>query len=379
MIKNEYLPAIIWRNSIGKSRVFAVNGDYLDTNTGIGILDAMLAELNDYEIYPVINAQSIVVLNYPVLADENSDEMYRRYSRSSNAVVRDIIWPGLVNLASRMDAKLTCMISPRLDYEKDGSMKQDDLEYYFKLLREQKGEAGLSTVQKSGLSLKDKLESDDTLLNHKFSNYRFTSIYTEPETVNDILGHSKLPILKDIRTLLLPYDEKEPPGAYASDHVIRIQATANGFSHTFSEDLRIKSLETSLGYSTIMADMGRILYPVSEGDGRESLYNDFSRFTTTYWKDFKTFDQTTLSESAQRVRRLLALDYKDSRTDDIITVKIKNLEEEGWFLLRVHDEDIANITGGTYEKIERDVFLICAEKETVHIQLKKNENLYYLN
>lgn len=379
MIKNEYLPAIIWRNSIGKSRVFAVNGDYLDTNTGIGILDAIMVELHDYEIYPVVNAQSIVILNYPVVSDENKGEMYRRYSRSSKSVVRDIIWPGLVNLASRMNAKLTCMISPQMDYEDDDSADSDELEYYFKLIREQKGEVGLSTAQRSGLSLKDKFESDHTLLHNKFSSYKFTSIYTEESRTDEVLDNLRLPLLQDVRTLLNSYDEHQEPGAYASDNVLVMQATADGFSHTFSEDLRIKSLETSLGYSAIMADMERILYPLSEQDGWENLYNDFSRFTTTFWKDFTVFEQTTLSESDQRMRKLLALDYEDSREDNRITLKIKNLEGEGWFLLRVHGEDIADITGGTYEKIEKDVFLIQAKQDMVNIQLKKDGKLYYLN
>ena len=65
--KNQNLPAIVWRNKYEDAMVFAVNGDYLSTSAGIGILSAMMTEIKDYDIYPVINAQNMVVLNFPDL------------------------------------------------------------------------------------------------------------------------------------------------------------------------------------------------------------------------------------------------------------------------------------------------------------------------
>ena len=65
IMKNQNLPAIIWRNKYQKAMVFAVNGDYLSSNAGIGILSSMMLEMKDYDLYPVINAQNLTVLNFP--------------------------------------------------------------------------------------------------------------------------------------------------------------------------------------------------------------------------------------------------------------------------------------------------------------------------
>ena len=43
--KNQNLPAVIWRNKYQNAMVFGVNGEYLSTNAGLGILSAMMVEL----------------------------------------------------------------------------------------------------------------------------------------------------------------------------------------------------------------------------------------------------------------------------------------------------------------------------------------------
>ena len=132
-LKNEDLPAIIWRNNVNGCKVFAVNGNYLKDNTGLGFLNAMMAELKAYDIYPVINAQNLVVINFPDLADENAGEMMERYSQRLKAVYRDIVWPGLVSVAQQNSLKLSLMIMPQMDYTDDVEPEGDTLIYYMKL------------------------------------------------------------------------------------------------------------------------------------------------------------------------------------------------------------------------------------------------------
>ncbi len=376
-ISNEALPAIIWRNSIGDARIFAVNGDYLFTNTGIGILDAMMAEMKEYEIYPIVNAQSMIILNYPVLTAENDSEMMKRYSRTSDSLLLNIIWPGLITLSMKTDAKITHMMNLQLDYEDDREPNADRLQYYFKLISEQKGEVGLSDTQISSISLKEKLKKDDGFLQSNLANYEFTTFYSDQLEQEEIREQLDSPMLKNIRTILMNYDENGDIASYLTNNVLAQRATIDGYSHTFSEDLRVKSLETALGYSAIIVDMKRILYPETETDGWEYLYNDFSRFTTTYWKKFTAFDQTTLSQSDKRIRELLAMDYTDSKDQDTITLQMNHFYGEGWFILRTHNEKITSITGGEYQKIEDNAFLILANQNTVQIRLEDEEKLFY--
>lgn len=73
--------------------VFAVVGDYLKDSSASGLLDGMLAEASDYTIYPIVNAQNLSMVDFPVFADENSGEIQRLYSQRTTGMVRDIMWP----------------------------------------------------------------------------------------------------------------------------------------------------------------------------------------------------------------------------------------------------------------------------------------------
>ena len=100
-VKNEDLPTLIWRNGMDNGSVFAVVGDYLKDSSALGLLDGMLAEASDYTIYPIVNAQNLSMVDFPVFADENSGEIQRLYSQRTTGMVRDIMWPSLISITEQ--------------------------------------------------------------------------------------------------------------------------------------------------------------------------------------------------------------------------------------------------------------------------------------
>lgn len=374
-IKNENLPGIIWRSSVGDAKIFVVNGNYMEDSTGIGILTAFMSELHEYELYPVVNAQNMVVANYPVLTSENNETMMEYYSRTGKEVFRDIVWPGVAAVASRSNLKLSCMLAPKLDYDSKEQPDEEELIYYLKLMKEQNSEAGLSAIQVSELSPRAKITEDMDFLEQSLRNYRFQSLYAEDETEYLKLVESGL--LKDVCTIVKGYEKEAPVLAYGNENVTVQNGTIDGFSHTYSEDIRVKSLETALGYSNIVADMKNIVYPQSKKDTWEKMYDELSSNTDTYWKAFLTFEQTVLSESDKRIRRFLALDFSDERKENAISLEIENFDEQAWFILRTHGEEIQKIEGASYQEIEQGAYLIEAKKSQVQIHMKNDIKLYY--
>ncbi|HRL57545.1 MAG TPA: hypothetical protein PK462_09850, partial [Lachnospira sp.] len=90
-IKTEDRPAVFWRKSLENAYIFCVNGDYLSDTGGFGILNAILYELKDYAVTPVVNAQTVSIINYPVLAFEQEDAMDADYSRNTASVLENVI------------------------------------------------------------------------------------------------------------------------------------------------------------------------------------------------------------------------------------------------------------------------------------------------
>lgn len=376
-IDNEDLPALIWRNSYDLGRVFVVNGPYMQDTTGLGILSAILHELQDYTLYPVVNAQNLSVANFPILASENTDELMDIYARDMYHLQSNLMWPDMILSAGRGGYKLTSFLTPRFNYSERADLKTDTLIFYLKQFREQSAEAGLSMDYQPGITLQDKLAEDQAFFDSSDSKFPYSAAYVEEADKEFFAASKPQGILENLRTITGEWDDTDIL-SYCNDNVTAQGVTADGFDHTYLQDLRVRAIETALGYCNILLDMKKIAWPEEDEPHWEVLSEIYSSNINTHWKPFYDFDKTTLTESDERVRSFFALDYADKRKDSTVTVEIKNDGEgENWFLLRTHAEDIKSITGGDYSKVEEDVYLIHATEKSVQIELEQWQKKRY--
>lgn len=373
-VENEDLPTIIWRNGIDYGSVFAVVGDYMKDSTALGLLDGMRAEALSYTIYPIVNAQNLSMVNLPVLADENNTEMLKLYSQSATGIARDIMWPALISVVEKSDMKMTCFIQPQADYTDDTEPKSGNLEFYLKQMKEQSAEAGISLEYQKLDKAEDKVTKDTEFFENEKTDYRFGAAFAKEKDLKGILKDTDSGLLGDVGTLVCDYTENQPVVSYYSDSVTLQTVTSDGMNYAYSDDIRMRSIQTALGYTNVMLDMYDIFWPQEKTDRWEVMQKRFSSNLLTYWKNFRDFDSTTLSESNARIRTFLNLAYSQSREDNTITLQTS--EAGSWFILRTHGEEIDEIDGGSQTEIEADAYLICAEDTTVKIRLKEQE-LYY--
>lgn len=368
-VENEDLPTLIWRNGIENGSIFAVVGDYMKDSTALGLLDGMRAEASQYTIYPVVNAQNLSMVNFPVFADENNAEMMKLYSQSATGISRDIMWPSLVSIVEKSGMKMTCFIQPQADYTDDVEPKIGNLEFYLKQMKEQGAEAGISLEYQKLDKAEDKVTKDTEFFEKEGTNYRFGAAFAKEKDLKGILKDTDSGLLGDVGTLVCDYTEDQPVVSYYSDSVTLQTVTSDGMNYAYSDDIRMRSIQTALGYTNVMLDMYDIFWPQEKTDRWEVMQKRFSSNLLTYWKNFDGFDSTTLSESNARTRTFLNLDYSQSREDNEITLKTS--EPGSWFVLRLHDEEIDEIEGGTQTKLEDNAYLIYAEDTTVKIQVKE--------
>lgn len=371
--KNSLLPAILWRNSVDTAKIFCVNGDYLADISAVGILDAMMGETYDYDIYPVINAQNLVIADLPAFVSENEEEMQKRYSQSAQAVYQEIVWPSLTSIASRTGAKMTCMMTPQFTYTDEEEPDGENVTYYLKRLKEEHAEAGLSANSREGIPLSEKIKQDQTFWQTYAPSYRFLSLYADG--VKSIGEESALPA--EIRTVALGSGASGQAVGYLNENVTLQPSTSSGIRHTFLDDFKVKCMETALGYSNITLDLYSVTYPEGDEDSWEKMSKKIAANLGTYWKAYEAFDATTLTESDVRIRRFLALDYKQQRAGNVITLSLEHREDAAWFLLRLHGEKVTEVAGGSFEEIEDGVYLILAEEDEVSVEVQTGEEWQY--
>nr|WP_294413207.1 DUF2194 domain-containing protein [uncultured Blautia sp.] len=367
-VENEELPTLIWRNGIRNGSIFCVVGDYMKDSTALGLLDGMVAEASSYYIYPVVNAQNLSMINFPVFADENNEQMMELYSQSITGMARDIMWPSLISIVEKGGLKMSCFMQPQTNYEDGIEPTSRDLVFYLKQMKEQNAEAGWSLQYKNAESLRDKLNQDAEFFRKADSSYKYGAAYIEEKDLDTVKALMNTELMKNVSTLVCEYTEDEPVISYCTDSVTLQSVTSDGMNYTYSDDIRMRSIQSSLGYTNVMLNMQKIFWPERKKDRWQIMQKRFSSNLLTYWKNFTGFDSTTLSESNTRTRTFLNLDFSETRTDDEIILKTS--ESGSWFILRTHGEEIEEIEGGTQKKLEDNVYLIQAQDTTVKIQVK---------
>lgn len=364
-------PAVIWRSEREGSRVYAVNGDYMEDAAGLGLLTAMWSKSKDYDIYPVVNAQNLVTANYPGLSNENEDAMQQRYGRDVRDLFRDVVWPSLVSVYRKNTLGLSCMIAPQFDYEDDILPDQEQLLYYMRRINEEKVEAGLSAICVSDTPLSKKLTEDRWLMEMTLPTYQFTSFYAGNLGEGEVEAALQEEFLKRVRTIVADYDGESKIIAYQNGNVTRQSVLTDGTRHTYREDFRVKGVETALGYTVVLADMNKVVYFATAEDALTESVSSLRWNVHNSFKNFREFEGTTLSESDERIRSFLSLDYAQHREDNTIYVESDGFRGSAWFILRCDgDETVSGVRGGTFKQLERDVYLIESQSENVEITLR---------
>lgn len=374
-VKNEDLPAVIWRNSVGNAKVFAVNYDCFSDMSGIGFLNAMLSDAEAFEIYPVINAQNLTIAGFSGFADENATELDRLYNRSQVALYREILWPALVALREKSGNRMSIMMAPQLNYLDLNEPNPQLYEYYLKLLNEIGAEAGVSMGTEFETPVWDKLTQDKQFFDEGVANYKLLTLYQDD--VRDCSTSVLREIYTDLRTVTAQGYDIDPYVNYLDRETLFQRLTHRAQDYGYGEDLKLIGVETGLGYSNVLVDLKSVSFPQTSKDRWENFSREITETICTYWNSFRGLDKTTLSESDVRVRRFLALDYTKEDTDRGVALHLDHFEEQAWFYLKLNTGEVEYVEGGTFTDLQNGYYLIEATSSDVEIIFSASTTRFY--
>lgn len=376
--KNDFFPALIWRNSYSAdSQIFCVVGDYMETTAGIGILASMIYELSDYQIYPVVNAQNTLLISYPLLANENDEEIKSLYTRSYDAFQNNVIWSSLVAAQEKYKLKYTAFLTPKYNYSDGTEPELDTYVPYLTNFKEKGTEVGYSFIHDSSVDLLEKVNKDEEYLLELENRYPSTSAFMDLSEKNQLLDSLKASHTSNIRTIACDEDVQVPILSYLTDDITLQSLTSNTENFTYSRDLMLKSVETALGYDNAKLDFTKVAWPQNENEHWEKIYEDMSSSLATFWKPFRVYDRTTLSESDKRVRTFLNIESVSKRDGDVIELDITGRDNDTcYFVLRTHGYIIDSVSDlVSYKEIEDYAYLLTIDCDKVTINLKNALNL----
>ena len=373
-ITREMLPALMWSYSNGNCKLFAVNGDYLHDNTGVGILSAIDAKLNDHILYPILDAQLMTVANFPGLANENTEALYRLFSGNMIQTGRDVIYPQIVATAAQTGFDMSCMLQTQFDYQDDKHPEMYAFKDYAYLMKKAGAEIGLSLDRKDDVALSDKLDADRLLFEQSDNRYMFGAVYSGQD---DLLSFTDAISFPDsVNTVVLNMSKGNDLISFADDN-LTIQSITNDPSiHSFTSDLYMRSVQTALGYTNVLIDLKRVFWPSVEEESWEKLSKCYADNLYTYWRSFQTFEDVTVSQNDQKIRQLLTMDYSYERRGNVICLELDNTDQPANFILRIHNMQPEYIEGGSWIELEDSVYLIKTTAQYVEIHLTSSNPIF---
>jgi hypothetical protein len=260
------------------------------------------------------------------------------------------------------------MVAPQYNYADKVFTSISELDYFFRLIREQDTEAGLTASRGTRDNMSEKLEADRNTYRNYLGNYEFLSILLTGQEINDI-GDVNNDILDDVKTYVVSSDEYDGSGLfyYTDDDILTIFTPVSGEKYTFGKDFTVRCLNTVLAYNSIDINLREAFYPTDEDSLWNKYIKDVSGAAENLTLASTNFSKCTVSELDQHVREMLSLDYSYRMDGSDLVVDIKGNQETSRFVLRTHKTGIESVSGGTYTEIEEGTYIITTTEKQIRI------------
>lgn len=366
----EKMPDLLWRNVYKKSQIYVVNGSFLETHNGIGIISAIFAQMYEDFIYPVVNAKALFINNAPYLSYENDEEMQKRYARNSQRFLLDIVLPDIIALSMSSGNVPTFYGVTSLNENSTSKNKLNTsvVPIMNSELKRIGAEMGISDYDGDNLQSGKKVIDTINLYKKELDDYKCRSLYVNKidKTVNDLMV-SEVNSFTEIGSLVSSWD-RGTSFSYHKGNIVNIPAVTEGFSYGDGDLFKLHSIATALGVVTHKIDINEMVYPQSKDKDWSNSFKDLASAVDTYWDGYKSLDSLNISSTESRVLRFLNIKPHITKFKNGITISIDSFDEEAYFMLRTKKK-VVGIDHGKVTKIQEGAYLIYADSANVKITL----------
>lgn len=391
---------IIWQKKDKDGRVVVLN--FPDFSKAVrGIYASAISCLGDYSVYPVIDSSTYYLDDFPApVSSESTEKLTLEYGLAYDKFISDIWWPDVTELSKKHDIKFTGMLIETYADITSGDLPRnrdtDTFSYYGNMLLASGGEIGIHGYNHQplcgpGFEYKyiknynlwtDKAEMEVSLnevMSFAEELYPGTSIttYVPPSNIlsddgRDVLGENKL----GIRTIASVYSGNEE--SYNQEFCV----SPDGIIET----PRIVSGELINDYQKLMAMSELNMHFVNTHFMHPDDILDSDRTGEATWEDcLKSIDSymTWVDDTAPDIRHLTASGLagavqrfsmaKPSVIDkgDAIEIKISGFTDESFLFIRINNgREPANMSGGEYEQLTDNLYLLKCDSDDVNISFK---------
>ena len=378
---------LIWSRDYGEGRFVFCNFAYCEKNTR-GLYASAYSLLEDVSVYPVINASTFYLDDWPSpVPMGNGQYIQRDYQMDIPSFYSQVWWPDVAELGRKYSIPFTGLIIEHYDDETDGDVRRNtvisDYSYYGNMLLDEGGELGYHGYNHQPLCGPDFQYSVDL----GYQTWTSTEAMAKAMTELTDFSEGLFPNTK-LRVYVPPSNVLSPEGrALIGQRFRNIRAIAScylpgesGYAQEFEvaedgivETPRIISSCVLEEYMRLSAFSelnmhlvnSHFMHPDDLLDedrgaalGWETLKGRLTEYIEWLQRSAPSIRHVTGSGMAAAVQRFSGVSVERTVTDDSIVLRLGGVTDDDYFLVRVNEGKISAVEGGTLEHLTGNLYLL---------------------
>ncbi len=363
-------PPVLWRTRTNQADVFVTNTDMFTGKRVLGLITSFVSQLPPCYVYPIVNARTLSVENFPCLSEENTEQMRALYSTTSGALTRDQLFPSVEKIMRNYNQLPTFFLAPRLTYAGEISGVTELISYYYNQILKLGGALELAVKPQDDTPLEDVLAQLERFTRESIASYRFTACTVDSTRLDELLACTS-PMLEEVTIITTDLTDDLPVLSLTDNQRMVVSFTDNGVAH---DDLTLVTLVTALGLTNQQMDMADVYFPEDNTANWTKISREWSR-NVTHLNNYMFLDTASLYTLESKARTFLSMDYTAQWDGTCLTVTSSASQNtECCFLLRLHNLNVVRITGDAEcQQLADGQYLLCAHAPEIVLE---TESIY---
>lgn len=381
---------IIWSHNSGQGKYIVCNSRERDDKNNYGIYTAILSQLEEDYIYPVMNMKLFFIDDFPSPVPEgNFERIYQETGLSTADFYRHLWWPEMLNNGEKYNVKYTGLIIENYGDQVKGPFvplanvnARNSLIVYGRELLKAGGELGIHgynhqslapagygqdslgyAVWESQADMEESLRELKRYITDAYPGYEIHA-YVPP---SNILSPEGKAAVKNVFTDIKVYSSLWNGLATAKQYFQNFQLNADGTcelprvtSGHVSTSEKIWETYIVVNYNGVFSHFvhpDEIFYEESENLTWTMMKQGLTNLLSELQNRFGWLEPVTASEGYEKMKDYFQMDYRLTRSEDGIKINAWDFHQPLTFILRT-DKEIGSVTGGSAQRVQANAYVL---------------------
>ena len=393
---------LVWSNKCGKG-LMVMNNHGLAQKTSKGLTAAAYSLMEEVFVYPVINASSYFLDDFPSPVPMGEAKFIRQFfNRDISSFYSNVWWPDVLQLGEDYSLKFTGAVIE--DYNETVNppfptySDKERFNYFGAKLLDEGGEIGIHGYNHMPLVLNNfdlkgeaayykKWPSEDSMVSSLKEVFKFTrdlypdaklSTYVPPSNILSPEGRSAIrKNFHEIEVIASLYMEGEisygQEFEVAEDGIVEFPRVVSGTQlDNYMYWAAINALNLYYVNSHFMHPDDTLDIDRGADMGWEAMKANLVKYIEWVQESAPGIREMVSRDSARAIERYDVLSYERTDTEDQIDLRLFGFWDEAEFMIRINDGcKINKIEGGSIRHVNGDFYNLRAESANISIKIER--------